>query len=216
MTIRAKLLSADIDEKSDFRIGHSTRAPTLYLRYASSWKDMAKTAMNDEIELVLWKRAQPLVTIRATKAESEFEILLGEQQDILVGFDELLNASAWPEDLQEIVEQDVKNCLNAFEAILPSSHYRLRLQAISDDACRKLHQDTTFQRLIITYRGDGTVWHDVKHNTDQQAIEMECVLLRGKRAEQPAQILHRSPVFSTGELPRLIMAIDVIPDLYEK
>lgn len=127
----------------------------------------------------------------------------------------MFETSLWPDSLREIVEQDVKQCLNAFEVNVPNSQYRVRLQAVSDDACRKFHQDRTFQRLIITYRGEGSVWRDVKTSTERQAAEMECVLVRGKRAGREPHIQHRSSVFETGGWPRLIMVIDVIPSIYE-
>ena len=62
----------------------------------------------------------------------------------------------WERDCRsfhEIVQLDVQAYLEAIEAVVPDSQYRLKLLALSDDACRKFHQDRTFQRLIITYRG---------------------------------------------------------------
>ncbi|MEP1229507.1 MAG: DUF1826 domain-containing protein [Litorimonas sp.] len=215
MTLQVNLSSSDTDHNFDSKIDIRTRDQTPYVRLANDWLDMAKSAKNDYVELVLWKRPQSALTTINVEQVSPFEILLGEREDILTGFDDMLAASAWPASLHEIVEQDVRHCLEAFETILPGSHYRLRLQAISDDACCKFHQDRTFQRLIITYRGGGTVWRDVNIAVDQQAIEMECVLLRGKRANREPQILHRSPVFTKERLPRLIMVIDVIPSIYK-
>ncbi|MEO9971651.1 MAG: DUF1826 domain-containing protein [Hyphomonadaceae bacterium] len=156
----------------------------------------------------------PLIGLNVTNAEqgSDLEVILGTRHEVLTGLEDMFDASAWPRPLREHVEQDARQCLNAFEAEFSGSLYRLRLEAVSDDACRKFHQDGTFQRLIITYRGNGTVWRDVNIGADQQAIEMECVLLRGKRAGRDPQILHRSPVFMSGQIPRLIMVVDVIPD----
>jgi hypothetical protein len=145
------------------------------------------------------------------RSASPFEIVIGEQRDILFGFNEIFETSEWPSSLSHVVEQDVKAFLDAFEAKLPGSQYRLRLHAISDDACRKFHQDRTFQRLIITYRGQGTVWRYADNCVETEAMEMECVLLRGKRNGLETKILHKSPIFSQGHRPRLVMVIDIMP-----
>ena len=110
--------------------------------------------------------------------------------------------------------QDVQAFLESFEHKLPASQYRLRLQALSDDGCRRFHQDQVFQRLIITYRGDGSVWRHIDKSMEQDALEMECVLLRGKRAGRDSNILHKSPSFRNGRPPRLIMVIDSLPSHY--
>jgi len=184
------------------------------MRRATSWADMAMSAENNDIELVLWKRPA-LSPVHATDdvPASDFEIILGEQGDILAEFNDTYTTSDWPAALRETVKQDLDGFLDAYEARLPESQYRLRLQAVSDDACRKFHQDRVFQRLIITYRGDGTVWRHVDTPLEHNAVEMECVLLRGKRGGQDAKIQHKSPVFTDGNPPRLMMVIDVIPSL---
>jgi len=184
-------------------------APSV--RRASGWQDLVSTVEIDDIELVLWSRPQSMPVIDQDHSPaSDFEIIIGAHQDI---FDELattLNNADWPTTLRETVAQDVQGFLSAMEAKRADLDYRLRLQAVSDDACRKFHQDRTFQRLIITYRGDGTVWRRADDPTIHTATEMECVLLRGKRVGRDPQILHRSPIFTPGLPPRLIMVIDVI------
>jgi len=211
MTETVNLLSREMPESSLPSHRRENRKPSL--RYADSWQDIVATAMSDDIELVLWKR-NPHVSsaIIETRPTSDFEIIMGQHGDILGKFTELFEVSAWPQSLEKIVAQDVQNFLDAFEAKVPNAHYRLRLQAVSDDACRKFHQDRTFQRLIITYRGNGTVWRYADSPIENKAIERECVLLRGKRNGREAQILHKSPVFIEGHPPRLIMVIDVIDD----
>ena len=213
MARHVNLLSPEPHENSVLNAPVERSKANPSVRYAADWNDLVATAKNDDIELVLWKRSQ-LSSIGATEdaPKSEFEILIGEQQDILAGFTEAFKKSDWPTSLHEIVEQDVHAFLEAFEARLSGSQYRLRLQALSDDACRKFHQDRTFQRLIITYRGPGTVWRYMDSLVEHKAIEMECVLLRGKRTGQDTQILHKSPLFPSGHLPRLIMVIDVMPN----
>ena len=185
------------------------------VHHAGNWADLVRYANDDKIEIALWERQSlPALSVISNTAASEFEILFGEYQDILTGFNALYETSTWPESLREIVEQDAHYFLQACETQLPDSQYRMRLQAVSDDACRKFHQDRVFQRLILTYRGDGTIWRHVNDTCcEQNAKAMDCVLLRGKRGDQDAKIQHKSPMFVEGQPPRLIMVIDVIPSL---
>ena len=158
MTDAVNLLSRDIPQipTGEDRAENSKAKPSV--RHAANWHDMVATTKADDVELVLWERGErPSIRASENPSESAFEIVIGEQRDILSGFNEIFEASEWPSSLYDIVEQDVQAFLDAFETKLPGSQYRLRLHAISDDACRKFHQDRTFQRLIITYRGQGTV-----------------------------------------------------------
>ena len=212
MTDAVNLLSRDIPQipTGEDRAENSKAKPSV--RHAANWHDMVATTKADDVELVLWERGErPSIRASENPSESAFEIVIGEQRDILSGFNEIFEASEWPASLYDIVEQDVQAFLDAFETKLPGSQYRLRLHAISDDACRKFHQDRTFQRLIITYRGQGTVWRYADNSAETEAMEMECVLLRGKRNGRDTKILHKSPIFTEGHPPRLVMVIDIMP-----
>ena len=222
MASHVNLLSTETSEysPSDFsgpNLSFEIHQDKTCVRRAKSWKDMVATAENDDIELVLWKRSRlsPLVVTQDVPA-CDIQVLVGGHEDILAGFTETFAAADWPISLHHIVQQDVQAFLESFEDKLPASQYRLRLQSLSDDGCRRFHQDCVFQRLIITYRGDGTVWRFMDDPAqqcavEQNAIDMECVLLRGKRAGRETNILHKSPIFKNGSLSRLIMVIDSIP-----
>jgi len=212
MTESVNLLSRNTPENSGHNPSFEAITISPSIRHAMGWNDMVATVEDDDVELVLWRRCEyASLSVGDTTPASDFEIIVGDQRDIRAGFAEAFEASDWPVSLHDIVEQDVQRFLPAFGARVAGSHYRLRLQAISDDACRRFHQDRTFQRLIITYRGLGTVWRHMDEATEYDAIEMECVLLRGKRNGRATHILHKSPIFPTGDPPRLIMVIDVMP-----
>lgn len=221
MTGHVNLLSPTSPQNAVYQGTMTDQSKLPNMRRATGWADLIASAETDEVELAVWERRYPSPAPASdTRDPSEFEIILGERKDILAGFTDTFNASAWPDSLREILEQGVYEFLAAVEAKLPDSHYRLRLQAVSDDACRKFHQDRVFQRLIVTYRGDGTVWrHTDDIDTDdaethsEMAGQLDCVLLRGKRGEQQAKIQHKSPIFTEGNPPRLILVIDVIPSL---
>ena len=212
MTYAANLLSRDIPQNSARKDRADNGKAKPSVRRAANWHDMVATATTDDVELVLWERDKhPPIIASENPSESAFEIFIGEQRDILSKFSKIFEVSEWPVSLYDIVEQDVQAFLDAFETKLEGSQYRLRLHAISDDACRRFHQDRIFQRLIITYRGQGTVWRYAANSAETKAMEMECVLLRGKRSGRDPKILHKSPIFAEGHPPRLVMVIDIIP-----
>ena len=95
MTGHVNLLSTEPRENSVPNV-IQTRQDTPCVRYASSWNDMVSTAENDDIELVLWKRGRisPVSAIEDV-TPSEFEILVGDKDDILSGFTEAFMTSNW-------------------------------------------------------------------------------------------------------------------------
>lgn len=182
------------------------------VRHATGWASLLSTSETDETELVIWERASAAEDKKTFKApSSDFEIMTGDYSDVLAGFEEFYETADWPDALRDQVMVDVMDYLTAFEAKFAGTDYRLRLQAIYDDACRKFHQDRTFQRLIISYRGPGTVWRYADETAEFGVSEMDCVLLRGKRDGAPTQILHRSPKHKSELPPRLVMVIDTLP-----
>jgi len=172
----------------------------------------APEALKYTVELVIWERAAPAEDQETLKSpSSDFEIMTGDYLSVLAGFAEFYETADWPDRLRDQVTADVMGYLSAFEAKFARTGYRLRLQAIYDDACRKFHQDRTFQRLIISYRGPGTVWRYADETGEFGVGAMDCVLLRGKRDGAPTQILHRSPRHKSSLPPRLVLVIDTLP-----
>ncbi|MGR3469141.1 MAG: DUF1826 domain-containing protein [Shimia sp.] len=116
------------------------------------------------------------------------------------------------------LEDDVAQLAEAFAAVTDASHLRLRLQAVTTNACRKFHLDALTVRLVCTYRGRGTQFGTVQGDADPEQIT-ECatgqpILLRGTDlpTEPDAHLRHRSPpIEGTGET-RLVLVLDPIFD----
>ena len=114
---------------------------------------------------------------------------------------------------------DIYNLAQSFAALMRAPYLRLRLQAVTTNACRKFHLDAITGRLVCTYRGIGT-----QYGTSDQGDEPEQVftvptgdpiLLRGTLwpADPSSGLLHRSPpIEGTGET-RLVLVLDPIFDL---
>ncbi len=93
---------------------------------------------------------------------------------------------------------------------------RLRIDPVFDDACRKLHIDNVFARLICTYRGPGTELgiDDLPETTLDAVPTGMPVLLKGKRwpSAAPPRLRHRSPAIEGTGRSRLMVVLEGCPD----
>ena len=108
---------------------------------------------------------------------------------------------------------------DAFVRIMKAPYLQLRLDVVSDNACRKFHVDMVRARLICTYRGRGTQYGVLQNGDEPEDIFSvptgDPILLRGMRwpDRQPGTLRHRSPpIAGTGET-RLIFVLDAVENL---
>ncbi|MEM7397776.1 MAG: DUF1826 domain-containing protein [Pseudomonadota bacterium] len=110
--------------------------------------------------------------------------------------------------------EDAAMLAGAFARIMKATSVRIRLDVISDDACRKFHLDNVEARLLCTYRGRGTQYGCSQGRSDPSPIhELETGdvgLFRGRRWPTLEQcgLVHRSPPLSAGEETRLLLVVD--------
>lgn len=114
---------------------------------------------------------------------------------------------------------DISDLAARFAALMHVPYLRLRLQAVTTNACRKFHLDAITGRLVCTYRGTGTQYGTSVQRADPKRIFTvptgAPVLLRGTiwPANPSSGLLHRSPpIEGTGET-RLVLVLDPIFDL---
>jgi hypothetical protein len=97
----------------------------------------------------------------------------------------------------------------------------LRLEAVADDACRRLHHDNVAQRLVCTYRGPGTEYLPraredalgrervaVPPRWLEQVPRFVAALFTGTRLPGARPILHRSPPVAGSGTVRLLLTIN--------
>lgn len=106
-------------------------------------------------------------------------------------------------------------------SLMKAPYLRLRLQAVTTNACRKFHLDAITGRLVCTYRGTGTQYGTSVNGEDPEQIFTTPtgtpILLRGSLwpTKPETGLLHRSPLIEgTGET-RLVLVLDPIFDLEE-
>ncbi|MEM7778720.1 MAG: DUF1826 domain-containing protein, partial [Pseudomonadota bacterium] len=131
----------------------------------------------------------------------------------------LLDACGWAEcAARETLADDVAKMATVFAGIMSSPYVRLRLDAISTNACRKFHVDAVKARLICTYRGRGTQYGVSTDGKEPHVVSDvptgAPMILRGTLWPGAAsRVLHRSPpIEGTGET-RLVLVLDPVADL---
>lgn len=113
---------------------------------------------------------------------------------------------------------DIARLASAFAGLIGVRHVRLRVEAVSGNACTRFHVDTVEARLICTYRGTGTQYGVSPDGREPSRVFTvptgAPVMLRGTRwiGGAPVGLLYRSPpIAGTGET-RLVLVVDPIDD----
>lgn len=118
---------------------------------------------------------------------------------------------------------DIAGLVSRFAALAHTGTVRLRLDAITGDACRRWHRDCVPLRLVCTYRGPGTQWVPpalgasalAQPDADApQALVFDAgdvALFKG--CGWPGQahdggIVHRSPRIAGTGITRLVLVLD--------
>lgn len=123
---------------------------------------------------------------------------------------------------REWLVEDVAALSRRFADLMGVQYLRLRLDAVTTNACRKFHIDAVSARLVCTYRGAGTQYGISTDGEEPQRVfsvpNGAPILLRGTLwPESPKSgLLHRSPpIEGTGET-RLVLVADPISDPVNK
>ncbi len=109
---------------------------------------------------------------------------------------------------------DIADLAHRFAEVMNAPYVKVRLQAVTTNACRKFHLDAITGRLVCTYRGSGTQYGTSAKGGDPEHIFATPtgapIVLRGSLwpATPSAGLLHRSPpIEGTGET-RLVLVLD--------
>ena len=117
----------------------------------------------------------------------------------------------WSPLVVDRIMTDIKAILSASSG--HAAEYTLRLEYVTDDACRKFHKDKTDIRLITTYLGRGTQWFEKQQENGEPAIQemstFEVGMFLGKRCGKAGHIFHRSPPIEGTGSARFVMVFDI-------
>ena len=91
---------------------------------------------------------------------------------------------------------------------------RLRVEAVTGDACRRFHTDNVEARLICSYAGPGTEYGVSKDENAPEQIHRvptgQPILLKGKLwpGTRETKLLHRSPPIAGTGIVRLVIVLE--------
>ena len=119
---------------------------------------------------------------------------------------------------REILIDDITALANVFAEINQTKFLRLRLEAITGNACSKFHIDAVTTRLVCTYRGPGTQYcfsADGKNSSNIFDVPTSSpIIMRGTLwpTKERSGFLHRSPPIEGSGKTRLLLVLDPISD----
>lgn len=180
----------------------------------SSLPELLAVGINETAELATLAR-QPDPDLSAAFRELDFHQfddfrIAGSMAHILSGAQAFLDGLAWPPAVIGVILSDAADFVAPLSGL--GGELSMRLEYVTDNACRKFHKDETGFRLITTYRGPGTQWIDARAAGAAPIFQMqtfEIGMLLGQRRGREGRILHRSPpIEGTGE-SRLVLVVDV-------
>lgn len=113
---------------------------------------------------------------------------------------------------------DVAALAAIFAQVMDTPYVRLRMDAVSHNACRRFHIDALTARLVCTYRGTGTQYGVAVNGQAPDQIATvptgSPIVLRGSNwPETPLSgLLHRSPPIEGSGETRLLLVLDPVLD----
>lgn len=115
---------------------------------------------------------------------------------------------------REHLISDIAELCAVFAKVMKAPYLRLRLDAVTTNACRKFHIDAVTARLVCTYRGTGTQL-GLHSDEPQPFLTVPAgapILLRGTRWPPKPQtgLLHRSPPIEGSGETRLLLVLDPV------
>lgn len=159
-----------------------------------------------------WIDALPTSQLPCTRTILRLERVAGA----LDALTQACGTPAGPE--RDMLVGDIAAMAAIFSEVMRASYLRLRLDVVTNNACRKFHIDALTARLICTYRGTGTQYGISRDGGDPRRIRTvptgAPMILRGTLwPESPASgLLHRSPPIQGKGETRLVLVLDPVAD----
>lgn len=162
----------------------------------------------------------------ATLPEAQLPLCQLELQpaEALARLQAAFDASGTPRGaMQQALLHDINLLVGHFADIVGCASVRLRLDAITNDACRRWHRDCVPLRLVTTYRGPGTEWlppaqgaaamsqPDENMAGSEQLAPFDVALFKGcgwTGVAHETGIVHRSPRIAGLGVTRLVLVLN--------
>ena len=180
-----------------------------------SFGSLLELGFREAVELACWERTVD-PEIRDAFCDLDYSGFVdfrvdGDEASILSAAEARLTGRNWSPLVVNRIMADLRAILCASSG--HAAEYTLRLEYVTDDACRKFHKDKTDIRLITTYLGRGTQWFEEQRGSKEPAIQematFEVGMFLGKRCGKAGHVLHRSPPIEGTGSARFVMVLDI-------
>lgn len=185
--------------------------------------DSLGAILKPECAAAIWRRQIPADIQKWLNALDPSRLPYGRvvlpQAAIADTVQHLCDRSALPAGRErDWLQADITSLAARVSDLLSSRFLRLRLDVVTNNACRKFHIDAISARLICTYRGTGTQYGTSMNGADPSNVFTvqtgSPILLRGTHwpEQPPSGLLHRSPPIEGTTETRLLLVLDPVHD----
>jgi Protein of unknown function (DUF1826) len=183
--------------------------------------DVLSGIHDPDISIAIWQRTPPLQANNLLHSDLKSIRLSARPPELpLILETAMINAAYSTGIVSNMLLVDILALANRFAALMKIDAVEIRLEHVTDNACKKFHSDYVTARLITTYCGQGTQWLDGEdadncdcgdpHNIRQMEAG-DVAILKGRLWSIHAPAIHRSPpIEGTGET-RLMLVINPAP-----
>jgi hypothetical protein len=177
------------------------------------------------VEMAIWRRALPAclsAALRRTDPANlpDFRLLVRRVDAEAAVSAELGACDALAPPIAKLLTDDIIDLVDTYTAITGTKVVDIRLERITDDACRRFHRDRVRMRLLTTYLGPGSEWVEPPYaeialrNEGRFCIPIrrldsdDVAIFRGCLDDPARGLAHRSPpIEATGET-RLLLCLN--------
>ena len=184
--------------------------------------DALRSIRDENVAIAVWERDAisaisnlPLESIKGIR----FQAPLGELPNCL---ETKLDAAGIKKSMaRNMLITDVAMLANRFADVMELTAVDVRLEHVTNNACKKFHGDYVTARLICTYVGPGTQWLDGKDAADcdcgephdfHQMATGDVAILKGRLWSENYPAIHRSPPIEASGQERLVLVINAPVD----
>jgi len=181
----------------------------------------------EKVNLLIWKRECPEVLVQGLKDviwdELPGERFVSHVNDISESLTKHFSSLSLDANVRDMWLEDMVILCKRFSEIIESPTFRVRLDKLSDDGCRRFHNDNSTVRLLCTYIGPTTEWlpghllHRVPGKEDvfkeeniRHVPRLSVALCKGiQHPTYEEKLYHRSPQIAKAGLRRFVLCLDI-------
>ncbi len=174
---------------------------------------------DEAMDAVLWSRTVP-ETVQAwldglsvnALPQGRFVLKAADTNRCVLQLFEKLGYAIKPELIW--LAEDIAALAHHLSKTLASPDIRMRIEVVTDDACRKFHVDNVLARMICTYSGPGTEYGVSGKNKAPEQIHRvptgQPMLFKGKLwpGARNRVLQHRSPPVAGMDIARFVIVLE--------